>query len=880
MHWLRRIWYKPLAERKLASELEFHLEQQMAEYVAAGMPEKEARRRANLEFGGLERFKEECRETRTENPLDIAARDFRVAFRGLGKDRKFAAIAILALALGIGASTAIFSVIDNVLLHPFAYKDTPHLVNMRIRDLDQEDQGRGMFAYRELQDYAQQNRVFDHVIGNVEDDIVYEAGDHNVRWGGNYVTPGSFELLGMPAYLGRTLEPGDFEPGAPPVFVLRHLMWISQFQGDPSIVGKTFVLNGVARTLVGVMPPRFAWGGADLWMPRSPDGKEIYVAGQFPNYWGMVAHLKPSVSRDEAAANLMVIAKRRAAAFPDDYPKHFSVEVVPFAQLGTGRHFRVTLFILLSAVALLLLIGCGNVANLLLARATTREREFAVRAALGASRGRLIAQLLAESFLLAICGAVSGVFLAWGGVKALAASIPPFTIASESVVELNGAVLLFALGTGVGTVLLFGLAPALRASRCGLNETLRDTSKAITSSAGAVRLRNAVIVLEVALSLTLLFAAGLFTRSFRRLMDEPLGLSADHVLVIRMPLPPQRYKTAAQLASFFRPLFGRLKAMPGVEAVSAMSSVPAYGGIRSDLQIAGKDHTGRWEVIFQLCSRDLFSILRIPFLDGRAFNEDEVNDARQVAVINRTFQRQYFGGTNPIGQHIRLNTLKTFPDPVTDPTFEIIGVVADVKNHGVQDPTIAEAWVPYTVTGSAMRGVLVRTTAEPKTLVKAIGREVWETDPSVAMNEPESLEYYLNIFSYAQPRLGFLLVNVFASIGLLLVTIGVYSVIAYSTARRTHEIGLRMALGAAARDVVAMVLRQGLRLLGMGIVIGLLASLALARVIVSQLWGVSPYEPVTFAAVVGLLLIIGLLACWVPARRATRIDPTTALRYE
>jgi putative ABC transport system permease protein len=320
--------------------------------------------------------------------------------------------------------------------------------------------------------------------------------------------------------------------------------------------------------------------------------------------------------------------------------------------------------------------------------------------------------------------------------------------------------------------------------------------------------------------------------------------------------------------------------MPGVEAVSAMSSVPAYGGIRSDLQIAGKDHTGRWEVIFQLCSRDLFSILRIPFLDGRAFNEDEVNDARQVAVINRTFQRQYFGGTNPIGQHIRLNTLKTFPDPVTDPTFEIIGVVADVKNHGVQDPTIAEAWVPYTVTGSAMRGVLVRTTAEPKTLVKAIGREVWETDPSVAMNEPESLEYYLNIFSYAQPRLGFLLVNVFASIGLLLVTIGVYSVIAYSTARRTHEIGLRMALGAAARDVVAMVLRQGLRLLGMGIVIGLLASLALARVIVSQLWGVSPYEPVTFAAAVGLLLIIGLLACWVPARRATRIDPTTALRYE
>jgi putative ABC transport system permease protein len=880
MHWLHRLWHKSVAERQLDSELNFHLEQQISAYVASGIPPEEARRRANLEFGGVERFKEECRETRTENPFDILLRDFRFAFRGLLKDRKFALIAMFALALGIGSSTAIFSVIDNVLLHPFAYKDTPHLVTLRLRDLDQQDHARGMFTRAELNDYTEQNHVFDRVIGNLEDDIAYTAFDHTVRLGGNYVTPGSFELLGMPAYLGRSLEPADYQAGAAPVFVLRYLAWMAQFDGDPSVVGKTFALNGVSRTLVGVMPPRFAWGGADLWLPRSPENREVIGGGRFPNYWGLIAHLKQGVSMAEAAADLEVIVRRRAAAFPGDYPKHFSVEIEPFALIGTGRHFRSTLAILFTAVALLLLIGCGNVANLLLARATTREREFAVRAALGASRARLMSQLLVESLLLAIGGAVAGIFFAWGGVKILSASIPPFTIASESVVEMNGAVLLFALCAAVGTVLVFGLAPALRASRCCLHDSLRDNSKAVTSSAGAVRLRNAVIVAEVALSLTLLFTAGLFTRSFRRLLDVPLGLRSDHVLVVRMPLPPERYKTATQLVSFFRPLITRLKSTPGVESASAMSSIPAYGGIRSELQISGKTHTEKWETIFQLCSQDHFSLLRIPLLDGRSFLDDEVNDGRKVAVINKTFQRRYFGNENPIGKRIHLETLKTFPDPVSEPWFEVIGIAADVKNQGVQEPTIPEAWIPYTVTGSAMRGILVRTTGDPRAMVRTVGREVWAVDSSVAMAEPQTLDSFLNVFSYAQPRLGFLLVTVFASIGLLLVTIGVYSVIAYSTSRRTHEIGLRMALGAAARDVMTMILGQGLRLLGMGIAIGLLGSVALARVIVAQLWGVSPYEPLTFASVAILLLSIGLLACWVPARRATRIDPTTALRYE
>jgi putative ABC transport system permease protein len=320
--------------------------------------------------------------------------------------------------------------------------------------------------------------------------------------------------------------------------------------------------------------------------------------------------------------------------------------------------------------------------------------------------------------------------------------------------------------------------------------------------------------------------------------------------------------------------------MPGVTYAAETSDLPPYGGDRSDVEVSGKTHSEKWDTLFQLCSENYFSVLRIQFLDGRAFNEDEVNDARKVAVINQTFRRRYFGNENPIGRRIQLSELKQFPDPVDDPWFEIIGVVADARNRGLQEPLWPEAWIPYSVTGSYMRGILVRTTSEPKSLINAVGKEIWATDPNVAMAQPETLQYFLDLFTFDQPRFGLWLVSIFACIGLVLVTIGVYSVIAYSTSRRTHEIGIRMALGAARADVLKMVIRKGLHLLLAGIVIGLAVSLILSRVIVSQLWGVSPYDRLIYAAVAGLLLLVGLIACWIPARRATRINPVTALRYE
>ena len=880
MRWLRRFTQRALLEKRLESELQFHIEQCTESYIAQGIPPAEARRRAVLEFGGVERFKEECRETHWENQWDIVVRDFRFALGCLRKDRRFAFVAIFALALGIGASTAIFSVVDNALFEPFAYKDSRHLVTLHLRDLDQANDWRGLFLYDEFQEFQKQNDLFDSMVANLPEDVVYSAGENSLLLFGNYVTPGTFEFYGVAPYLGRSLAPADYEAGAPPVFVMRYKAWINKFGADPSLLGKTFRLNGVSRTLVGIEAPRFAWGGAELWMPRGPEEPKIIRSFDGRQYWGVVARIRPGVSTQQAAASLNIIAQRFSKIYPKDYPAHFSMEVASFAHIVVPPRFRRALYVFSAAVGLLLLIGCANVANLLLARATTREKEFAVRAALGAGRFHLIRQLLAESFLLAFAGGILGIFFAWAGVKTIAAVLPDFTIASETVIEMNGAVLVFALVVGICTVFLFGLAPSLKASRGNLEESLRDTGKGLSGVQGGAGARNIVVVAEVALCVTLLFTASLFVRSFVALQRVPLGLHTDHVLTARLPLPPERYKTGAQLNAFFRPLLTRLKSMPGIAYAAESSTLPPYGGIRSEVEVSGQSHTEKWYGLFQLCSEDYIPVLRIPVLEGRTFTETEVNDARQVAVINQTFQRRYFDKKPSIGQKIRLNELKDFPDAVKDPWFEVIGVVADARNRGLQEPIDPEVWVPYTVTGSAMRGILVRTTNDPAAMAKTVAREIWATDPSVAMAEPGTLDHFLDLFTFAQPRFALWIVGMFACMGLLLATIGVYSVMAYNTARRTHEFGLRVALGAAARDVVKMVLGQGLRLLTLGLVIGLVSSLALSRLITSELWGVSPHDPLALVGVAALLLLIGLLACWVPARRATRVDPMTALRYE
>src|ERR1700722_9386910 len=814
--------------------------------------------------------------------METLRQDIRYALRNLVKAPAFAVVAVLTLALGIGASTAIFSILENIVMEPFPYPDAERYMSIQIHDTERnEPGGRAGFTGPEFLDYVAQNHVFDRVIANDTLDVLYRSGEGTQLLRGNYVTPGTFEFLGMTPLLGRAMQPADYEPGSPPVFVLRYKTWVNEFAADPKVLNQSFILNGTARTLVGIMPPRFGWGDAELWIPDKPSHavQKNVRAGAFNRYWFFMGHLKPGVSQKQAIADVTVVANRLATIYPKDYPKHFTVEIQSLTELVVGR-FRTTLYIVLAAVGLLLLIGCGNVANLLLARATTREKEFAIRSALGASRSRLIRQLLVESLILALGGAILGALLASVGLRFIVALMPPDIIPSEAVIRLNLPVLLFTLTVAILTALMFGLVPALKAARKDLNEPLRDTGKGLTGGFRYGRFRNALVITEVALSLTLLVAAGLLMRSFVALRQVHLGLQPDHVLAVRLPLPVERYKTASQITNFYRPLLQRLKALPGVVDATETSTLPPYGGIDSEIEVSGKTHSEKWEALFQLCSEGYFPVLKIQFLDGRPFNESEVNSARKIAVVNQTFAKKYLSNDNPIGRQVRIAQLAEFEDKVSDPTFEIIGVVSDVKNSGLQDPIRPEIWVPYTVTGSAFLGILVRTSLEPLSMLNAVRHEVWATDSNVALTLTGTLEGYISQFSYAGPRFGFMLMMIFACVGLILVTIGVYSVLAYTTAQRTQEIGIRMALGAEGSDVLKMVIRMGLRLVAIGVVLGLLVSLALGKIIATQLWGVSAYDPWTLALVPILLLIPGLVACWLPARRASRVDPLIALRHE
>ena len=806
--------------------------------------------------------------------------DFSYGWRTLVKNPGFALIAILTLALGIGASAAIFSVIDHVLLEPFPYANANHLMMVEIEDTDQSGADpRTSFRTPEFRDYYRHSEAFDAVIGNVSTDVLYTMPEGTRRFNGHLVTANTFELLGVAPLLGRTMLPADYQPGAPPVFVMRYKTWISRFAGDPKILNQVFTLNGTPRTLIGVMPPRFAWGNADLWIPDPMDQSTKLMDRQFPAYWQLVGRLKPGISVHQAEEQLTSLAQTVSKIDPEEYPKHFNIHVISLTEATVGD-FRETLFIVLASVGVLLLIACGNVASLLLARATTREKEFAIRATLGASRFRLVRQLLIESFLLASAGAVLGCVMASAGLNALIAVIPQDILPQEAVIQMNAPVLLFVLGVAILTALIFGLAPALQISRRDLNDPLRDSGKGVSGGSQHLNLRNAVVALEVALSLTLLVSAGLLMKSFLALRQVHLGLRPDHVLVVRLPLPEERYKTAAQVSGFFRPLLLRVKSLPGVVDAAETSTLPLYGGITGDVDVSGKTHPEKWSTFFQLCSEGYFPTVGISFLQGRPFNGSEVNASRKVAVVNQKFAREYLGSDNPIGQRLHLPILERWTDPLPDAWFEIIGVVADAKNQGPRKPALSEVWIPYTVTGSARRGLLVRTSGDPLMMMNAVRTEIWAVDRGVALTMTGTLESYMNSYTYSQPRFGFLLMGIFAGVGLILVTIGVYSVIAYATARRTHEIGIRMALGAQPRNILGLIVGQGARMAIAGVTLGLAASFAVTRLLSSMLFEVKPSDPLVFAGVSALLLAITLLACYIPARRAMRVDPMVALHYE
>ncbi len=816
--------------------------------------------------------------------LDGLARDFRYAFRNLRKDRRFALVAILALALGIGSSTVVFSVVYNIFFHALPYKDFKRSVLVGTHDLSNVGGGqvRLHFSPEEVRALREQNHVFEEIIAYAGMRPTYDDGK-SIRFFsfGAVVTPNTFEYLGVPPLLGRAILQEDGSLGVPPVFVMNYRLWQREFGGDSKILGTVFVLNGKPTTLVGIMPPQFNAFGANFWLPATPNYGWLQLMGR----------LKPGVSPQTAGADLDAIAHRMHKPNPGGIFPEDKFAIVPQTLLDSLiGNFRKTLYVLFAAVLLLLMIACSNVANLLLARATSREREIAVRAALGATRGRLVWQLLVESFLLATAATAAGCAFAYFGLRAVIALIPAGTLPEETVIRMSVPVLFLSLGLTILTTILCGLAPALHVVRGDLQHRLTGSGKGAGESFRHSRLRGGLVVGEVALSIVLVIGAGLLMRSFLILTRVDLGFDPKNILYFELNLPPSYNTnipgTLQMKNALTRQLLNRLRALPGVTSVAEMAADPPPLQYEStDTIIPGKPHAELWETRLEMCSDGYFPTLGLPLLRGRFFSEDDVSAARDVMVVNEAFSRQYFPNENPLGHKVKLGV---FDKPYFaaaaphDTYFEIIGIVRGFKTRGYDNPSwqsFPQAFVPYSVAGFNWRVFMARTSVDPTSLLRNMGQEVRALDPGVQISISGTLERSLQEF-YRGPQFQLATLAAFSSIGLVLVVIGIFSVMAYTVSLQTREIGIRMAVGAQQANILRLMLVNGFRLVAGGVLVGLAFSYALTRFVASQISGVSTTDPWTFAAAVALVVVAGLAACYLPACRAARVDPLVALRYE
>lgn len=807
--------------------------------------------------------------------LADARRDVGYGLRHLARTPAFTAAAILTLTMGVGSVTVIYSVVRNVLLEPFPYPHSQRLVNVVVRDGDGRVM-RGALPAPEFLDYQEHSAVFEDVVGTIVEPMHWVNDTGAERLAVGWMTPNGFSFLGGRPRFGRVFGPADAQPGAPPVAVLNHRTWMTLFGGDPDVVGRSIVLNGQPRTIIGIMRPRFEWHVADLWIPGALSPTD--PPGEVRSRRWFQARLRAGVAIEQAQTQLGVIAARRAGEHPRDYPEGSRIHVIKIIDWVVGQ-FRTVLYTLFAAVTLLLAIACCNVANMLLARATAREREMRIRLALGATRGRIVRQLLVESMLLAAGGALGGALLAYGGIAALARFMPRRGVPWETELRLDGPVLLFALGVAAVATLAFGLFPAVQSAR---RDLAAGTAGGRAASAGRrqTRMRSGLVVAQVAISLVLLLGAGLLVRSFVQLAGVELGFDTRNLLLAPAAFPSGQPPDPAKRAAFFRQVLERVRASPGVVSASAGNGAGPFGGMSSAIEVPGVSTADAREVSVQLCSDGHLETIGLRPIAGRHLTATEVQTARQVAVVNKTLADRYFAGQDPIGRTVRLLRFGTPPAPLADTTFAIVGVVPDVRNQGIRQPPGPQAFVPYTVRPVVGLGILTRTAGDPMRFVKVLRQEVQAVDRQVALIQPITMDEILQRDLLAQPRFSLIVLGMFACTGLVLVAFGVYGVLAYTVSQQGKEIAIRMALGGERTDIIRMVLRLGLRLVAAGLVIGLAAGFLTNRLLVNQLWNTSPHDPATFAAAVALIMAIGFAACWIPARRATRVEPMAALRHE
>jgi putative ABC transport system permease protein len=803
--------------------------------------------------------------------LESVGQDLFYGLRILRRNPGFTLTAILTLALGMGATTTIFSIIVSVLFHLFPYRNPDRLVTFEVQQATYT--GPPDFSIPQFLDVASGSQTFEEFIGFGRDRLPYRNALGLKQQSGAWVTTNAFSVLGVAPLLGRSLLSDDGNPGAPPVCIVSDRLWREEFSEDPNVLGKTIGLGGRLTTIVGVMPAWFQFLGAAVWIPYS---LHPGATGGQPARIQAIARLKPDVTLRAATADYDTVARRMVDAYPADFPeKQFTVSVSTIVDNAVGS-FRRVLYTLFAAVAMLLLIACTNVANLLLVRATARQKEIAIRAAIGAGRSRLVRQLLVESWLIAAAACIAGCLVAVLGLRMVEVLLPPGKIPSEADIGLNRHSLLFAVVLTAVTAVLCGLAPALRVIRG--QERLGLTNTAASRSPG--RLRGALVISEIALSVTLLVGAGLMARTFFAITQVDIGFNPANTLHAQLFLPPGRYDSSAQQRALFQDILERIRQVPGVTAAALSLELPPLdGGMMVEVDVPGRVWLKRPTARLQICSETYFQTLGRPLKRGRSFSQAEIHAGRHSAVVNESFVRTFFAHDDAVGRKIKF-TFEQVLDAPPDPYFDVIGVVADAKNNGVREPIEPQVYLPFTAYPMPGNGIIVRTAVPPMFLIEIMRRQVWAADPGIVMTGARTLEQAIHDAAYAEPRFTLLSVGGFAGIGLVLVAVGLFSVMAYSVSIQRHEIGIRMALGAAKSQVVGAVIRKGLALIAAGMIIGLLGSLALARVIASQLWGVSATDPWTYSGVAVVVMASGVTACLLPASRAAKVDPVQALRHE
>jgi len=795
--------------------------------------------------------------------------DLRYGTRILLKKPGFTSIAVLTLALGIGANTAIFSVVNAVLLQPLPYGDPDRLVWMwgNIRN----GGNRASVSPPDFLDYRAQNSVFEHFGASftVDSSVNLTGSDEPERLTSRLVTANYFDVLGVRPLYGRAFTAEEEHFGRHLVVVLSYGLWQRRLGADQAIVGREITINNEPYTVVGVMPPDFRPPlSAELWgpMPLDHPGMKAREA----HFLRPIGKLKAGVTLAEAQSEMDAIARRLEEQYPTSNTG-WSLLLVPLRERMIGNR-RPALLVLFGAVAFVLLIACANVANLMLVRAVSRRKEMALRAALGASRWRIARQMLTESLLIALAGGMLGFLLSASGIDLLVAfsagNLPP-----TARISMDAAVLAFTVGISALTGILFGLAPALQMLKVNLNESLKAEGRGGAESCERNRTRNLLVVMETAIAVVLLVGAGLLIRSLIRLQNVHPGFDAENVLTLRIDLSQKKYGKPEKTAAFFSQLEIRVAALPGVEAVGMTTELP-LSGQPNDLgfTVAGRPPVRPNEgygADFRRVNRQLFQAMRIPLLRGRHFTKQEVSAGAPVLIVSESLARAVFPNEEPLGQR-----LLTSP---TDPPREIIGIVGDVSHRGLNLQKRATMYLPIHAT--IWKNLVIRTTADPLSLASAVRREIKALDPELSLANVKPLEQ-LVYESVAEPRYRTTLLGLFAAVALLLAAIGLYGVLAYAVTNRTHEIGIRMALGAQARDVLRLVIGHGIKLALIGVVLGLGAALALTQLMKTLLFDVSPNDPLTFVVIALLLILVALVACWIPARRATKVDPMIALRCE